>query len=1146
MRYHGLTTGGKLWGGPMGCRTTLFTQKLITLLVLFFLSNFAVAGTPISLAGPNGQGLIWRKLDIKMAINGPLCLTQMEMIFENPHDRRVEGTFACELPVGATVSRFAKDVFGKMMEGEVVERKKAVKVYTEILHTPRDPALMEQDQGNRFSTRIWPIERNAKTKLILTYSQVVPLGEGGRREFRVPLAGLPVIDDFSLSAVCRPLPGATVSANTSWFGLKLFPKGPRVIIEQPQKKKKFQPKRDFTVLVEPTADSHKAVRVLVGNYEMVVFQPDLPRRLASDECHRGWSIYFDTSASMAAASEYRLSVLQKVIEGIRDRFQKASFKLCTFDLKSSFLLRTTANQLSMQSLFRKLRQRGFYGATDLSRLLRSVGNEARACIKPRSFLLFTDGIPTIGLRDTKVLLEKLGDWPKRHKLHLIVTGTTEDEKVTRAISRKTGARVIRLPRRVDGSSRADLALSKILSPIGPTIRLTDAGAKWIRPTVFRDVQPNQELIAFAKMETGKKPLLKMTMGSGRVAPIHCCLQVSRKFGPLIEREAWHAYLKSLEKEIDEEQERKKRLKLTAEMLNISQERRVLCPLTSMLVLETEWDYDRYNIKRQSLADILAVGKNGVKLIHRRNHRGVVSEYEPEKTIEPESGELLLPPLPTTPRRSLDHWGAPSMQWLTQSGRKRLSKKELELYRQHARGGLKSKEMHDAYRHWQKIGSDGRARDQGSYGMLLQRLYRVRERRASEQMSFNDRLMQIVGEEVEAPLSRKARVGELVHEDSSNTNSQLTIERTPRPVTRSQSGVFGDEFRAFDGGAIHSPRVRIDTELFCAQIKISKQPLEKREIGLLYKSASVVSGSLAGISAFARRCIDSGKWKLAEKTVISWLRKRPYEPSLYEYLGLAYKGWGKESKAVRVLSSIAEVSPNSATLLDYAGYHMLNIGAYIEAEQFFRAAIYRRPDHHNPYRGLALALWFLGRYEEAARVLEAALQKNFHFRYANVKEMIRKDLANLYFAWIRYDKGNAKVLSRRAKQHSVQMDNQTRLRIRIHWDADASDLDLFVFSERGEIYPTWRNDGQAFFIVNSVSQGLGPEEIELSKDINVKGLYHIGVNRRQGPMGTIRGVLTLIEPSTKGKPIVHFSFFDLHRKDEGKALYLKSLEIDWKN
>ena len=146
-----------------GNRKVLRRTLIMTLLAGLFLAapmaNALAGDSPISMAGPDGQGFHLEKMNMKIALHGSLSLTEMEMVFRNPKDRQVEGKFNCTLPTGATISRFAKEVGDKLMEGEVVERKKATRVYTEILHTMRDPALLEQDQGNVFKGARLPHSR---------------------------------------------------------------------------------------------------------------------------------------------------------------------------------------------------------------------------------------------------------------------------------------------------------------------------------------------------------------------------------------------------------------------------------------------------------------------------------------------------------------------------------------------------------------------------------------------------------------------------------------------------------------------------------------------------------------------------------------------------------------------------------------------------------------------------------------------------------------------------------------------------------------------------------------------------------------------------------------------------------------------------
>src|SRR5687768_5146133 len=151
---------------------------------------------PITFADPDGQELILEDLSIRTAIHGMLSLTEMELRFRNPQPRRIEGRFSCTLPPNAAISRFAKEVNGHLMEGEVVERLRANQVYEQFLHQMRDPALLEQDQGNRFSARIFPIETKAPVRLVLSYTTLLPLRDSVRT-YTLPLRDLSKINKLT-------------------------------------------------------------------------------------------------------------------------------------------------------------------------------------------------------------------------------------------------------------------------------------------------------------------------------------------------------------------------------------------------------------------------------------------------------------------------------------------------------------------------------------------------------------------------------------------------------------------------------------------------------------------------------------------------------------------------------------------------------------------------------------------------------------------------------------------------------------------------------------------------------------------------------------------------------------------------------------
>src|SRR5207248_7869964 len=115
------------------------------------------AEAPISLTASDGSGLKLVKLTARGVVQDPLAFTELQLTFENPLDRVIEGQFKIVLPPGAAVSRFAMKVDGRWQEGEVVERQAARRAYEDFLHRRQDPALLEQGGANEFTARVFPI-----------------------------------------------------------------------------------------------------------------------------------------------------------------------------------------------------------------------------------------------------------------------------------------------------------------------------------------------------------------------------------------------------------------------------------------------------------------------------------------------------------------------------------------------------------------------------------------------------------------------------------------------------------------------------------------------------------------------------------------------------------------------------------------------------------------------------------------------------------------------------------------------------------------------------------------------------------------------------------------------------------------------------
>ena len=155
---------------------------------------------PYSLTASDGKGLELVAIEGDAVVEGPIAFTELRLTFKNPHPRRIEGQFKMVLPDGAAISRFAMKIRGSWMEGEVVEKQAARRAYEDALHRRQDPALLEQDAGNTFRARVFPIEANERKELIISWSQEL---RDPSVAYRLPLKGLPSIERLALRMMSR-------------------------------------------------------------------------------------------------------------------------------------------------------------------------------------------------------------------------------------------------------------------------------------------------------------------------------------------------------------------------------------------------------------------------------------------------------------------------------------------------------------------------------------------------------------------------------------------------------------------------------------------------------------------------------------------------------------------------------------------------------------------------------------------------------------------------------------------------------------------------------------------------------------------------------------------------------------------------------
>lgn len=601
---------------------------LYQLLVLACGLAAPLAAPAVSLQDPAGQELLFLRLAISTAVVGPFALVENELVFQNPQPRRMEGRFSFQLPIGpegsaAMPSRLAMEIQGKLMEGEVVNRSKAQKVYREILHEARDPALLEQSQGNIFTARVFPIDPHAVVRLILSYTITIPM-RNWHRTLTIPLAGLPEIHNFSFAASVRGFNGG-FSANCTVDGAPLL----STVTENEAmhfatEREHYVAQSDVQIdLWEPLAVS-KSFSVDGGQMvsSFVIDESNTSSRAFSPD---SWIVYVDTSASTADSVLVRLPLIQAFLEAMPE----VKVQVYALDIEVKEIRPRSPKDGSIGfSVRSSLEERLPLGATDFELLLQHVENQQPPAGETLGILILSDCIATANERAAARLGQLLTP-VQRRIVQLGVLGTKFDSALGAAVASAGHGRIVHLPlTSKDLPSVVSAAWNEIQKPLGLHGRVTaDSSGSWQWPQSAFDLHDGDELVVFSGGGTGIT-LHAPTLALGaRVENAGAVSAAAAAFSSLLTREASRARLELLEAERQLASSKAKAKEIEDQLVRLSEESRVMTPHTALLVLETDADYVRFGIPQDRLSPILRVTSNGVELQSR------------------EAIQTALPPLP---------------------------------------------------------------------------------------------------------------------------------------------------------------------------------------------------------------------------------------------------------------------------------------------------------------------------------------------------------------------------------------------------------------------------------------------------------------------------------------------------------------------
>jgi tetratricopeptide (TPR) repeat protein len=579
----------------------------------------AEPAAPISLTASDGTGLALVALEADGVLEPPLAFTELHLTFENPRDRQIEGRFRIALPPGAALSRFAmKNDYG-WQEGEVVERQRARVAYEDFLHRRQDPALLEQEAGNEFSARVFPIPARGRKELIVSYSHALPRTD---QPYVLPLHGLSAIGRLDVRVFLGGRP--TAGAPSSNLGGEV---SERRVVEL--HKEDWTPDRDLEI-----GQDRVAGRAGLRHDNLVVARVAAPVQAVPQEI-AGLYVLVDSSASRALGYATQIRTLNELIAGLRDGAGSATpVGVAAFDQEVVPVFEGPASGFG-DSEARALADRRPLGASDLHQALAWLGKRlarsgARGGEKYPRVLLITDGVATAGETATGELKAAVRALGARgvERLDVLAVGGLRDEAVLREL---TTGNLKHDGQRIDGAAPLAEISRRLTLACRSGIKVRIDGAAWIWPETLDGVQPGDEALVYADLPADQP--LRLTL-DGRAAKLGG--EVATTERPLLQR-AWAQarierllHLRDTAPAGDEDLRRA----LTLQITEVSVKNRVLSPFTALLVLETEYDYARFGLDRRALADILTVGPGGLDVLARKgSDLPRVAEAPPDPKME---------------------------------------------------------------------------------------------------------------------------------------------------------------------------------------------------------------------------------------------------------------------------------------------------------------------------------------------------------------------------------------------------------------------------------------------------------------------------------------------------------------------------------
>ena len=420
---------------------------LLTALLLIPLPTLGIGYVYTGVGDDGRQHLELTRVTVEVRIDERVARTRTDQIFTNHAEWEVEGIYEFTLPEGAIITDLVLWIGDKRVQGLIMEKEEARRVYDDIVRQRIDPALIEQVTPNQFRLSIFPFPAKGSRRVEFEYMQLLD-ARNGRIDYTFPLAPetdqalqmelfvlrAHVRSQHAFQATTSGLPRLTEVGRPDAHTANVF-----------YGDEDLTPREDFTLSLQRTGDLMLPTVLsfapeqdeALGYYAL--WLPPLPELTEGDPLPRSLTFVIDISSSMQRGKlEAVKGALTAALQNLEAR---DLFNIVVFSHRADAFAAAPvpANRSNLESAAAFINQQDALGVSNFEAGLGRAMQQAFPAGRVNHVIFLTDGLPNLGEIELGPLSDLVGQWSGgQARLFTIGVGGDVDQNFLTVLAEEHG------------------------------------------------------------------------------------------------------------------------------------------------------------------------------------------------------------------------------------------------------------------------------------------------------------------------------------------------------------------------------------------------------------------------------------------------------------------------------------------------------------------------------------------------------------------------------------------------------------------------------------------------------------------------------------------------------------------------------------